>query len=230
MSRIKIIGSCLVVILATSMVAAAAAEALPEWQKEAKPLTETLPFKVKGLTGQFDSSKIDVTWTSVGGKGVIKGSNEVAKLSLVFWGSKVKILKEECEVNSPGAAKGEIVTKELKGSIGYLNKASKIVGALAQPVSGTTVTEIEGKCFEGKEDVLGSAVGEVTSELNKETSGVTLSFAVTSKGKQEFTKFEGELAEHALEFAGSVFEGAALFECKEEKLELEGGKKVELKA
>jgi hypothetical protein len=230
MSRIKVMGGCLAVMLASSMVAAAAAEALPEWQKEGKSLTETLSFKVHGLTGQFEGGGIGVTWKSVGGKGVIKGANEVAKLSLIFWGSKVKISKEECEVNSPGAAKGEVVSKELKGSLGYLNKASKIVGALAQPAAGTTVAEIEGACFEGKEDVIGSVVGEVTSELNKETSSATLSFAVTSGGKQEFTKFEGESGEHTLGFTGSVFVGAALFECKEEKFELEGGKKVEIKA
>jgi hypothetical protein len=229
MSRIKELGGCLAVILAIGMVASTAAEAQPEWQKGGKPLTEALTFKNNGSAGQFENSAIDVTWKSVGGGGVIKGTNEIAKLSLIFWESKVKLAsKVECAVNSPGAAKGEVVTKELKGSIGYLEKTGKVVGALAEPVSGTTVAVIEGTCLTEKELVTGSVIGRVDSELNKETTSVIVGFAL-SKEKPEFTKFEGESTEHILHFSGEVG-GLALFECLREDFELEGGKKVEIKA
>lgn len=228
MSYIKMMGSCTAVILAIAMVASASAEALPEWQKGGKPLTESLPFKNSGSAGEFGGSAGTITWTSVGGGGVIKGTNEISKLSLIFWGSKVKLTsKVECEVNSPGAKKGEIVTNELKGRIGYINKATKVVGALVEPVFGSELAVVLGSCI-GEVEVLGSALGEVTSELNKETGSAGVRFGVVG-GAPEFTKFEGEATEHRLHFGGA-FTGTALFECVKEVFELEGGKKVEIKA
>ncbi len=225
MSRIKAVaGGCLVTIVAC-MAVSATAQALPEWQKEGKALTEALPFKSSGSTGQFQIGTVHITWGSVVGKGSIKGTNELEKLSLIFWESKVE---GGCAVHSPGAGAGEVKTKELKGKIGYLNKPTKIVGALAQPVSGTVVAEIEGSCLPGKVTITGSVIGKVISELNTPVGSVNVKFSI-SGGVQEFTHFEGEETEHVLAASGGLT-GSTLFECIREQFELEGGKKVELKA
>jgi hypothetical protein len=228
MFRIKAIAGGCLTILVVSMAVSATAQALPEWQKEGKSLTEALPFKSNGSTGQFQEGTVHVTWGSVGGKGSIKGSNELEKLSLIFWESKVTGVPGECSVHSPGAKAGEIKTKELKGSIGYIEKTGKIVGALAEPVSGTTVTEIEGTCLPSKVTVTGSVVGRVISELNTPVGSVNVKFGIHA-GVQEYTHFENEEVEHVLLFSGGLT-GPTLFECIKEQFELEGGKKVEIKA
>lgn len=227
MSRIRVVvGSCLAICVC-GMAVSATAQALPEWQKEGKPLTETLSFKSNGSTGQFEGSRVHISWGSVGGTGSIKGADEIATLSLIFWESKVSGAFS-CTVHSPGAAAGEIKTKALTGNIGYLNKTSKIVGALAKPVSGTVVAEIEGECLPKKVTVSGSVVGRVLSEVNKPLSSIEVKFGIVS-GHPEYTSFEGEATEHTLTFGGGL-EGGALFECIREQFELEGGKKVEIKA
>jgi hypothetical protein len=227
MSRIKrVMGSCLSIFI-VGMAVSATAQALPEWQKEEKPLTETLSFKSHGSTGQFEDGKVHVSWKSVGGAGTIKGTNEIATLSLIFWESEVSGTFS-CAVNSPGAKSGEIKTKALTGHIGYLEKAGKIVGALAKPASGTIVAEIEGSCLPGKVTVSGSVVGRVTAELNKPIASVGVSFSLAS-GAPEYESFEEESERHTLTFSGGLT-GGALFECTKEEFELEGGKKVEIKA
>lgn len=221
-----VVGGCLAVVMA-GMVVSATAQALPEWQKEGKPLTETLSFKSNGASGQFEGSRVHISWGSVSGTGSIKGTNEIATLSLIFWESKVSGAFS-CSVHSPGAEAGEIKTKALTGNIGYLNKPSKIVGALARPVSGTIVAEIEGSCLPKKVTVSGSVIGRVLSELNKPLASIEVKFGII-EGHPEYTHFEAEETEHTLTFGGGL-EGAALFECIKEHFELEGGKQVEIKA
>lgn len=230
MLRIRTIGVHLAVVAASVAAVSSAEAALPEWQKKGEALKEALPFTITGGPGSFENAAgtTKVTWTSVSGKGTIEGTKQIIKLSIIFWGSKAKEgTEKECEVKSPKAKEGEIVTKELKGLIGYLNKEEKKVGALFEPVTGTAVAEVEGKCLKAKLLVLGSVVGKVTSALNKEVGSVQLSFAAGGK-KQEFVKLEGEGKEHTLLF-GEPGEGA-LFECKEENLHLNEGRTVELKA
>ncbi len=227
MSRIKTaMGGCLAMLVA-SMVVSASAQALPEWQKEGKALTEALSFKSHGSTGQFEDGAVHISWTSVSGKGSFKGSNEISGASLTF-GSSWITGSGECSAHSPGAAAGEIKTHELDGSIGYLEKTGKIVGALLKPASGTTVTEIEGSCLPGKVTVTGSVIGKIISELNTPVASVNVKFAIRSSA-QEYTHFEKEETEHTLLFSGGL-SGGTLFECVREQFELEGGKKVEVKA
>src|ERR1700691_4849869 len=89
MSRIQATtGGCLAMFI-VSMVVAATAQALPEWQKEGKALTEALSFKSHGSTGQFEDGAVHISWTSVSGKGTFKGTNEISGLSLTFGASWV---------------------------------------------------------------------------------------------------------------------------------------------
>lgn len=227
MSLVKTaVGGCLAMLI-VSMVVSTSAQALPEWQKEGKALTEALSFKSHGSTGQFEAGSVHISWTSVSGKGSFKGSNEISGLSLTF-GSSWVTGSGECSAHSPGAEAGEIKTRELKGSIGYLEKTGKIVGALLKPASGTTVTEIEGSCLPGKVTVTGSVVGRIISELNTPIASVNVKFGIHA-GAPEYTHFEKEETEHTLLFSGGL-SGGALFECIKEQFELEGGKKVEVKA
>jgi hypothetical protein len=227
MSLVKTaVGGCLAMLI-VSMVVSTSAQALPEWQKEGKALTEALSFKSHGSTGQFDAGSVHISWTSVSGKGSFKGSNEISGLSLTF-GSSWVTGSGECSAHSPGAEAGEIKTRELKGNIGYLEKTGKIVGALLKPASGTTVTEIEGSCLPGKVTVTGSVIGRIISELNTPIASVNVKFGIHA-GAPEYTHFEKEETEHTLLFSGGL-SGGALFECIKEQFELEGGKKVEVKA
>jgi hypothetical protein len=220
------VGGCLAMLVA-SMAMSATAQALPEWQKEGSPLTEALSFKSHGSTGQFEVGSVHISWTSVSGKGSFKGTNEISGLALTF-GSSWVTGSGECSAHSPGAEAGEIKTRELKGNIGYLEKTGKVVGALLKPASGTTVTEIEGSCLPGKVTVTGSVIGKIISELNTPVTSVNVKFGIHA-GAPEYTHFEHEETEHTLLFSGGL-SSAGLFECVREQFELEGGKKVEVKA
>jgi hypothetical protein len=229
MSNMKNIGIYVAVAAATGAIASSSASAeLPEWQKGGEALKLALPFTISGGTGSFENAAgtRKVTWTSVAGKGLIEGTNKITKLSLVFWGSKGKEgAEKECEVRSPKAKEGEIVTQELKGVIGYLNKAEKKVGVAFEAIPGKVFAELESKCFKSKV-LTGGVIGKITSAVNKEVGAILVSFNIVSKA-QEFAKFEGG-KEQALVFGG-LPEEAALFSCKEETLNLEGNS-VEVKA
>jgi hypothetical protein len=92
--------------------------------------------------------------------------------------------------NSP-----ETTTKPLTGTLGYLDTATKEVGLLLKPSSGSVV---ECTAALTKGSIIGSVILKV-SPIGKETPFLVLS-AQQSKGHQQFTHFEGESETHNLEF------------------------------
>jgi len=102
-----------------------------------------------------------------------------------------KAAEKECK--SPGAAAEEITTRELKGTLGYIKKATE-VGEALEPKSGTEFSEFECTILgvKAKAKVTGCIIGKFES-LN--TTGTTdkLNFKEKTgeKSEQEPNKLEG---------------------------------------
>lgn len=94
----------------------------------------------------------------------------------------------QVQCSNAGAA-GEVVTSTLSGTLGYINRAKKIVGIdFAFP--GAAIASFI--CGNLRVSVVGSIVGRIVplnAKVNPPAS-FTLVFAQT-KGKQKFTKLEG---------------------------------------
>jgi hypothetical protein len=89
---------------------------------------------------------------------------------------------------------GKLVTNTLIGRLGYLNKASKEVGLLLEPINRLVV-----KCgggVLGEEEWTGAVLGKVTP-IGGVTKTLELAFA-QYRGVQNLQKFEGEEASHHL--------------------------------
>jgi hypothetical protein len=95
------------------------------------------------------------------------------------------------------------------------------VGALFAPTTGVVFGEIEASACTSALKLNGSVIGRI-SPLNAEVSTGTIAFGTVS-GKQEVTKFEGELTEHQL----SIGELSGGFACSEG---LTTAAKVEIRA
>jgi hypothetical protein len=85
-------------------------------------------------------------------------------------------------------------TRELKGSIGYTNKATKLVGLLLEPVS-EPVANCQPISGIYPEKILGSIIGSSLQKIGERK----LTFSWTqSKGVQTVKHFEGEETMHSL--------------------------------
>jgi hypothetical protein len=172
--------SALVAMLALSAVGiSSAAAALPEFQKEGKPLAETVKFTSAGTEAFVETGGGSDTCTaSITGE--TKGSTEVAKVGIKF---------EKCKNGWPCVA---FEAKELKGKLGYIGKG--VAGLLLEPSSGLFAT-----CTAGSRrgEFKGSVIGEVRP-INKAGTKFTLEYNETG-GYQELTHFEGEALIHQLE-------------------------------
>ncbi|MCW3056336.1 MAG: hypothetical protein JWO21_305, partial [Solirubrobacterales bacterium] len=182
MHRLKVLGLTLVAVLAVSAVAVASASAaLPEFT--------VFPNKATGSggAGTLETLKGEkVTCTAEKDKSEINGAKTVKGVVVTFTGCKESVFKANC--NSAGAAAGEIVTNELSGEIGYVNKATKAVGLDLKPV-GELFAEFN--CTGGllKLKVKGSVIGKL-SPVNTATKEFKLEFKLAGVGKQEIEKFE----------------------------------------
>jgi hypothetical protein len=203
-----------IVALQSGVVAHAVLPA-PEFLSNKKPITKISFTDTSGF-GQIAAGSTTLTWTGASAKGVLEPSGKLSGVVLSFTGDKIS----GCEVNSPGAKKGEVVTKELRGVLGYVNETTPIVGVLFEPVTPSTFLEVETSKCNSTLVVKGSIIGKI-SRINEENTRFTLAFGGSSK-KQEVTKFEGEATEHRL----SIGEATGFFECQEG---LTTGEKVEIK-
>jgi hypothetical protein len=181
MKRIRIIGLALVAAVALSAVGASAASAaLPEFSPSSGvTLTGT---SGAGLLETVTGTKVTCTASTNGGE--ITGAKTVSKVKVKFTGCE----STGAKCNTSGAASGELVTEELKATLGYLNASKKEVGLDFVPV-GTKFIEFScGTALVGVK-VTGSVICKVTPvNMPTKTSTVTCKQA---KGIQEFTKFEG---------------------------------------
>jgi hypothetical protein len=207
MRKTTIVGLCAAAVLGICAVTSAPALALPEPELLHKGVAITkVPLTVKSGFGKIETSLITLTWQAATAEGELEKPNKLAKFVLRFTGDKIG----SCEVNSPGAKKGEVVTKELHGVFKYVNETGPVVGVLVQPSTGN-FGEIETSLCASAFELTGSVIGSV-GPINHETTGFEAIFGIVGK-KQQYKKFVGEATEHFLKVGEVGLEGA--FECTE---------------
>jgi hypothetical protein len=217
MRRIKMMGLCLVAVLAVAAVAvSSAAAALPEYKICAKAAkvgkeTPTGEFSDKSCTAKSPGGKYKLE-AGTGKKAAIKGSAGPSKLeteglpSVECKSAKsagettgTKELKNNVvefktctslgkKCTSAGAKAGTIKTNKLKGVLGYISKSPLKVGVDLTAESGGNSAEFS--CEGLGVRTFGSVIGVQTGDINAISKESTLTFNETA-GKQEITKFEG---------------------------------------
>jgi hypothetical protein len=172
------------------------------------------PLEFKGTfrqaTIEFEATTASYESGTISGK--ITGRNEVGDVILTFVGGN----PADCDNVEVEKRPYELVTNELVGSIGYINKASKTVGLLLESPTGVVA-----KCNStdlGSDEYFGSVIGGLTP-VNNETKSYKMTIEMET-GKQKIEKFEGEEVLHHLEgmISGGNRKGLWL-ETKELKLE-----------
>jgi hypothetical protein len=211
--------SALLALMATlvlgAVAASAASAALPEFQKGGAALTEAVTFTATGGESSMETAGgVAGSFTSSSFAGEIKPSGEIAHVTVTFAGNNSGY---PC-VNTTGG----LVTKELKGTLGYLSKTSKTVGSLLTPVAQPFATCKHGSV---KGELDGSLLGRITP-VDTASTHFTITYNETA-GVQALEKFEGSEVLHDLEVnLGKGTEGFGV----EAEFTLTTSKAIELKA
>jgi hypothetical protein len=133
------------------------------------------------------SNKINCTKDT--NTGDITGKKTVGEMLVTFTGCK---LLEAFECKSKGAKAEEIMTVDLKGPLGYINKSTKLVGVKLEPETASEYTEGEIECASNKVKVTGAVIGDV-SPTNKKSTTETLEFKASgAKQANELIEIEGK--------------------------------------
>jgi hypothetical protein len=196
MKRINIIGLCLVAVVAMSAIAVASASAaLPEFKSTNAKVTFTStsllplePVLASNITG-------------IGQKNIVcKMSTDKGEITSVKEVKKVLVTYTECkEEGAPtkacttkGQAKGVVVTKDVKGKIGYVVGTGKgAVGTELEPETGTVFAEFT--CAGEAEEVTveGCTIGEATPLNKSQTTGLLKFEENAAKTGQRLIETEG---------------------------------------
>jgi hypothetical protein len=201
---------------------------IAEGKKNKYELQEGIGAKGKAFKGK--GGKATLHTPAVGGVVECKSFKDEGHIATPTTENKVVSTFTSCtslgkKCTSPGAKAGSIVTKNLAGELGYINKAKKEVGVLLKPESGTVLAEFN---CEGLEIVTsGSVIGTQTGDINTFSKSSTNTFAVNGEGFQVIKKFEGEATNHVLE---SLINGSGPFESGQEASALNKGEELEIKA
>jgi hypothetical protein len=250
MRRIKIMGLCLVAVFAMTAVAVSSASAAPSFFECAKVAAGTGKFtnKTCSTEGTGKTAKYELK-EGVGKGKEFKGKGGAATLHTPAVGGEVKCksfkdkglvatptteskvisefktcesLKKKCV--SPGAKAGTIITKNLKGVLGYITKSPLSVGVALSPETGTVLAEFN---CEGLEiETTGSVIGEQKGDINTFSKTSENVFKVSGGGVQEPTAFEGG-AKQVLE---SKINGSGPFESGQQATVVNKGEELEIKA
>jgi hypothetical protein len=212
MTRIRIMGLCLVAaftISAAAAVSASASEpAIYECVKQTGGKYEKKCVTGKGKGGYELKEGFGKGKKITGTSGVATlhtpaadnteitcaSSKDEAYLNSTKTEDKIKVTYAGCQLaglkctGGPKAKTGDIITNELKGTLGYISKSPVKVGIKIEPESGTYLAEF--KCEETSVKVKGSVIGEV-SPINVFTKTSEEDFNVNGSGEQEFKGFEG---------------------------------------
>jgi hypothetical protein len=218
--------------LALAAVASASASAtLPEFQQGGKALAKTVKLTGKGGAVIF-ASKNKAEWTCGGSSltGETSGASDVANIVVKFTGCTLGGVKiTHC--TSPGAEEEEMISTQLSGRLGYINKKTEYAGLLLEPPTGKLIAECSSQQKTPAVELRGSVIGRITP-VNKETTKFTLTYAVsgaTERYKQEPTHFEGEEVIHTLETA--ILGNETFYQTGiETKIEITTGEALEIKA
>lgn len=182
-----------VAALLSTVVAASASAALPEYKTTKWPLSFT--FKnasgvEPALAASVLANKI-VCKTSQGKGEFVAFKGEVYKhLVFTYTGCREQGVTPEEACTTSGHTAGEVVTSGLKGAIGYAEgRTGKEVGLELKPESGSTIAEFTCGGPPGKVSVAGCTIGEATP-LNVVQTSFNLLFAEGASRKQKWTKLE----------------------------------------
>ncbi len=195
----------LVAVLAMGAVAVASASAaLPEFQQGGKGLAKAVKFS--GSAGGPAIRQDGPSCSGLTMTGEISGANTLADVVITFKGCKQDLPPlggyKPCE--NTGFGKEEMVTPQLSGKIGYVNKSTKEVGLLLEPSTGTQIAECN---YDGSHKYVfklrGSVIGQL-KPVNIESTEFSLAYK-GSETKQEITHFEGEEVIHHLEMFNTPF-------------------------
>ncbi len=159
---------------------------LQEWSLTAKK-GKAKAFKGKGKGANLEVEGIGgITCTSSSDTGKFNSSTSADQIVVTFKGCE--FVGKKCE---SGTSAGEIVTKNLVGTVGYLagkGTPTPKAGADITPESGEELATFV--CGPDVFAVTGSVIGEI-SPVNHFTKEATFTFKQTSKvGVQEWPKFE----------------------------------------
>ena len=204
MKRTKIIGLALVAVFALTAVAASAASAatLPfiEGQTTKAEYKGTVP--TAGGTGTLETANGNtVKCTKSSSTGTAESEKKVKKVVVTFEGCEATIGGIKAKCNTAGEVAGKIVTKELEGELGYINKATPSVGLDLWPASRTAEEKtkhtfnalfVEFECTGfAKSKVRGSIIGELTPVNGAAGKTLTLTYKKgAAKGEQLIKKME----------------------------------------
>jgi hypothetical protein len=243
MGRIKVLGLCLVAVVAMSALVASAASATEPYFKVGTSGTGTELTGTKAATIAIGEGHlfvnelgIEITCKSGSGSGTLLNT-EVGKEKKMGSVEKGTVLFSECKVEKAENCeleKNTIEAKEIKGLLGY--DGTKVVFLLQPTVSGGTFTTVKLKSIApenctiaGKYEIKGSLVGEIpAADVGKLLSSAVLSLKKTGSNpnwKQELETFEEplvpqKLIEEHLTYGGhpSAIEGEATVSVTGEKL------------
>ncbi len=179
---------------------------LEEWNIGSKASKTGKEGKTKAFKGKGGGANLEIqgvgglTCTKSADTGEFTGPTTVGKIHVTFSGCLLH--SHPCESTSPKASKsGEVITKPLKGVVGFISKAKEEVGI---ELSAEETYEAEVNCGELKLRVDGSVIGLVKPPYNHFTKELTLVFN-QSGGIQNPEKFEeGPVATLTTEI-GSIF-------------------------
>jgi hypothetical protein len=183
-------------------------------------------FKGKGSAGDLEVIGVgEVQCTKSADTGKFNSPKTADDVKVTFTGCST--LGHKCE--SAGAASGEIKTETLEGEVGYLNKATPLVGVDLKPQSGIYLAQFTCNPEELNLRVRGSVIGEVLPPYNHFTKEATLKFH-SHDGTQEWESFEGGLKDTLVAESCFGCEPSGEAPSGESQVVVNKGEELELKA
>jgi hypothetical protein len=180
--RTKLKGG-LVLLVAVLVVGVAgvssASAALPEFKGETG--------KITGTMGTAKMSALGASWACEQGtsSGEYLNSTTLANVGLTF--KNCNKTQMECYTHEKSSNNVEVALAGLQAKLGYLNKATKAVGLKFEMARN----KCEDEDF-GEQKYVGNLIGSI-GPVNTKTKAFTVHLVVLA-AKQEFTAFEGEVA------------------------------------
>ncbi|HTA96445.1 MAG TPA: hypothetical protein VK730_02250 [Solirubrobacteraceae bacterium] len=194
----KTVSSTVVVLavaaLMSTVVAASASAALPEYATTKWPIAFTFK-NASGVEPVLAASILEykIVCKASQGKGEFDAFKGEVYNHVVFTytGCREQGVTPEQKCTTSGQSAGEVVTNRLKGTIGYAEgRTGKEVGLELKPESGSTIAEFTCGGQAGKVLVAGCTIGEATP-LNVVQTTANVIFAEGASGKQKWNKLEG---------------------------------------
>jgi len=181
-------------------------------------------FKGKGGVATLNTPKLENEVACGKFKDVGENTSPTTQGKIVASFGKCESLGKKCE--SPGAGPGNIVTNNLVGKLGYINKAKKEVGVRLSPETGTLLAEFNCEGLEIKTS--GAVFGRMTGQVNTFSKTVVQEFKNNGSPKfeQEIKNFEGGSPETLQSKIGAN----GPFESGQESTATQKGELLEIKA